>query len=537
MKTIIEWFGMLPEPMKSQAFENAMSVSYIEKRKDIFTFEVSSLSRAIDTSMAWCDTPQGEDYWRIIHDACDNTENIFKAPLNYSSSMRDMLKSMRNESIVAQRLLRSEDTHTQFANYITMRGEMCSYLPNGREHVVNENGKWARTGRQDMKAVKMARNLLNEVIANEISATDYEKFSNLIKSYISVLGDEEGEGKKINFKVIEGDAIVDAYFVENYSDILGRDTNLFGSCMRHEECGEWLSIYTMNEDKVSMLVAYDINGKVLGRAILWLLDGGKKAMDTIYTHESLTGSFIQWANDNDYYYKSRQSCHHEDFDRHLSGGYISSPKVTLSRYKFSYYPYMDTLSILSGDVLSNNKNESEYKILKNTDGSYDHHDNNVFDVFNGCDIDEDDARYVDYCRPNGTCIEGYVNNDDLCVNNEDEMVLEIDCVMVDGINYLKNSDQIVYVESIDDYCLSDDCVCDINGDYIRFDDAVELHDSEWAHENDAERCMVDGKFYLTCDVTLLDSGYVANVNVDEYTNLLKNLNEKNDAKYNETAIA
>jgi hypothetical protein len=533
MKTIIEWLGMLPEPMKSQSFENALE----QRRMDIFNSQVVSLSRAINDIMTWSDTPQGEEYWSMIHDACDNQDNIFKAPLTFSSSMRNMLKSMRGESIVAMKLYERAQTHTDFANYITMRGEMCSYLPNGREHVVNENGKWARNGRQDMKPVKMARNLLHEHIADDISATDYEKFSNLIKSYIAVMGDEDGVGKKMNLHVIQGNGIIDAYHVDNYSTLLGTDTNLFGSCMRHDECANWLDIYSMNKDNVSMLVALDNNDKVLGRAILWSLDCGKKAMDTIYAHESLVSSFIQWAHDNNYYYKSRQSCHHEDFDKHATDGHIYLPKITLKYFDFDYYPYMDTLSILTDNVLGNEKRGSEYKILKSTDGSYEDCNTHVYDIYNGEEIDEDDARYLDYRRPNGTHIEGYVNVDSCLDIAHGGWVLSCDCVDVDGDDRLRNDENICYVEYRSEWHLMDNCYTDYDGDMIHCDDAVELHDCEYAHEDDAHQCMVDGLYYLKTDMYAIDCGYVANVNMDGYLNELKNLNKKNDAKYNETKTA
>lgn len=533
MKTIIEWLGMLPEPMKSQAFENAQE----QRRKDIFNDKVDSLSKAINDIMAWCETSQGDEYWAMIHGACDNQDNIFKAPLTYSSSMRNMLKSMRGESIVAMKLYERTQTHTDFANYITMRGEMCSYLPNGREHVVNENGKWARNGRQDMKPVKMARNLLHEHIADDISATDYEKFSNLIKSYIAVMGDEDGVGKKMNLHVIQGNGILDAYHVDNYSTLLGTDTNLFGSCMRHGECAEWLEIYSMNTDNVSMLVALDNNDKVLGRAILWSLDCGKKAMDTIYAHESLVSSFIQWAHDNNYYYKSRQSCHHEDFDKHATDGHIYLPKITLKYFDFENYPYMDTLSILTDNVLGNEKRGSEYKILKSTDGSYEDCDTSVYDIFNGCDIDEDDARYLDYRRPNGTHIDGFVHVDYCSDISHGGWVLTCDCVDVDGEDRLKNDENICFVEYRSEWHLMDNCYADYDGDMIHADDSVELHDGEYSHEDDAHQCMVDGLYYLKTDMYAIDCGYVAYVNMDGYLNELKNLNKKNDAKYNETKIA
>jgi hypothetical protein len=533
MKRIIEWFSILPEPMKSKAFENAINQNLI----DIFNYETRTLSDAINMSMTWHSTPQGDSYWMDVHDACDNIDNVYKTPLTYSSSFRIMLKSMMTESNVARKLLDKDYTHTSFANYITMRGEMCSYLPNGREHVVNENGRWARNGRQDMKVIKMARNLLHEPIANDIDATDYEKFNNLVKSYISVMGDEDGEGKKINLQVIKGDAILGAYDGRNYSDILGRETNLHGSCMRHDDAQRWLSIYTDNENNVSLLVAYDMHEKVLGRAILWLLDDGKKAMDTIYTHESLTQSFIQWANENDYYYKNRQSCHHDAFDKHVSGEYITMPRVTLKNYDFDYYPYMDTLSILNGNVLSNEKDRKNYKILKCTSGSYEECDSSVYDIFNGYEIDEDDARYVDYDRPNGRHIEGYVHLDCLSDIAHGGWVLTCDCVDVDGEDRLQNDDEICYIDSREQWYLLDDCTMSYNGDMIHDNDSVELHTGEYAHVDDAYQCMVDGMFYLDCDVYAIDCGYVANVNEDEYMNILKKLNEKKNAKFNERKTA
>ena len=83
----------------------------------------------------------------------------------------------------------------------------------------------------------------------------------------------------------------------------------------------------------------------------------------------------------------------------------------------------------------------------------------------------------------------------------------------------------------------DNCYTDYNGDMIHCDDAVELHDCEYAHEDDSHQCMVDGLYYLKTDMYAIDCGYVAYVNMDGYLNELKNLNKKNDAKYNETKIA
>lgn len=535
MKKVIQWFSLLPEPLKSQAFENAMSQQQI----DIFNVEVSCMFNAIDKSMIWDNTPQRSDYWLRITEQWDDDTNTLRIPLTFSSSMRIMLLSMRHDCKVANALLRDSQTHTTFANYITMRGELCSYLPNGREHTLNENGKWARNGRQDMKVGKMAKNLLTElaIINEDIDAVELEKFGNLVKSYISVIGDEDGEGKKIVFDVINGRKIYDAYLVDNYSKILGTDTNLYNSCMRHEECQSYLDIYVDNIDVVSLLVANDCNGKILGRAILWTMNDGKKAMDTIYAHESLTNSFIQWANDNNYFYKSRQSCHHNDFDRHLTDGCICSPCVILKHYDYSEYPYMDTLSILEGNKLQCEADGNEYRILKSTDGSYEDCDTSVFDVYNNCDINEDDARYVDYTRPNGQSINGYVSVDDLSDIAHGGWVLSCDCVDVDGEDYLKDDENIYYLETRSEWYVIDDCVSDYNGDMIHIDDAVELcsdvYGDEHAYEDDATKCIIDGEYYLNDDMIKVDGGMIYKENIKHYQLILNTINTTN----NDTKIA
>ena len=531
MKTIIEWYGMLPEPVKSQAFENAITRQDV----DIFNYEVRSMYNAIDTSFTWANTPQGSDYWLKITEQWDDDTNTLRVPLTFSTSMRIMLLSMYRDNKVASALLRDTQTHTTFANYITMRGELCSYLPNGREHTLNDMGKWTRNGRQDMKVGKMAKNLLTElaIINEDIDAVELEKFGNLVKSYISVIGDEDGEGKKIVFDVINGRKIYDAYLVDNYSKILGTDTNLYNSCMRHEECQSYLDIYVDNIEVVSMLVANDCNGKILGRAILWTMNDGKKAMDTIYAHESLTNSFIQWANDNNYFYKSKQSCHHDDFDKHLTDGEIYSPCVTLKKYKYNQYPYMDTLSILEGNELRSEADGNEYRILKSTDGSYEDCDTSVFDVYNQCDINEDDARYVDYTRPNGQSINGYVSVDDLSDIAHGGWVLSCDCVDVDGEDYLRDDENICYLETRSEWYVIDDCVSDYNGDMIHIDDAVELcsdvYGDEHAYEDDATKCIIDGEYYLNDDMIEVDGGMLYEGNQEHYNLILENLKPKNNA--------
>ena len=196
---------------------------------------------------------------------------------------------------------------------------------------------------------------------------------------------------------------------------------------------------------------------------------------------------------------------------------------------------MDTLSILEGNELRSEADGNEYRILKSTDGGYEDCDS-VFDVYNNCDINEDDARYIDYTRPNGQRIDGFVSVDDCTDIAHGGWVLSCDCVDVDGEDYLRDDENICYVETRSQWHLMDDCRSDYNGEWIHEDDAVELYDGDYAHEDEASQCLLDGEYYLNNDMTEFDGGMVYNDNIDEYHELKFILNTKNTTE-NETKIA
>ena len=161
----------------------------------------------------------------------------------------------------------------------------------------------------------------------------------------------------------------------------------------------------------------------------------------------------------------------------------------------------------------------------------------MFDVYNNCEVDEDDARYVDYRRPNGNHIEGYVSVDDLSDIAHGGWVLSCDCVDVDGEDYLRDDDNICYVETRSEWYLMDDCRSDYNGDMIHQDDAIELcnnvYKGDYAYEDDATICIIDGEYYLNEDMIKVDGGMIFKDNIEHYQLILNNINTKE----NETKIA
>ena len=208
MKTILEWLNELPQPYKSQAIYNFQEhlkrykFTNEERYTELSIKRCEYMSDAITASSHWSVTPQGQEYWCDLYDkyeAIKSLELIKRREeqqlkrVYYSSSMFAMLLKIEDSSNVARRLTQDEYWDNSFANYITMRGDMCSYLPAGREHKVNpDTGRWLRDGRQDMKPAKLARKLLNERGLYGLTDTDFEKFNNAVRSYISIMGDEDG---------------------------------------------------------------------------------------------------------------------------------------------------------------------------------------------------------------------------------------------------------------------------------------------------------------------------------------------------------
>jgi hypothetical protein len=147
-----------------------------------------SMARAITETMRWSHTPQGHEYWNELYDkyteehreaqrieeaiaeqkeeaARVRARELYKIRedrvVTFSDSTRSMLVELSDHSTIASLMLHYSDKNL-FCDYVTMRGEMFSYLPKGRPHMVNDSGRWAREGRQEMKPGKLARKILHE---------------------------------------------------------------------------------------------------------------------------------------------------------------------------------------------------------------------------------------------------------------------------------------------------------------------------------------------------------------------------------------
>jgi hypothetical protein len=83
MKTILEWYEELPEPIRSQAIANYDgNVELAENRRS-----------AIQSGFIWYDTPEGQDHWQVVSDKAK--EGYYDQPPSpLEQSLSDLTKTL-----------------------------------------------------------------------------------------------------------------------------------------------------------------------------------------------------------------------------------------------------------------------------------------------------------------------------------------------------------------------------------------------------------------------------------------------------------
>jgi hypothetical protein len=230
---------------------------------------------------------------------------------------------------------------------VHLRGAMFGFYKKG-SNVQKVNGRWPDKGLQLMKPGKLFRMLEGN---DEYSDKNVEHFVNKIKSYVSMNGDEHGEGAESpNFSVVSGEMIGYYYLNSNYADF-GTSSNLMGSCMRYDTCQPYFRFYEQNQDSISMLILRNNDYKIVARALLWF-DGENMYMDTVYhATDAHCTTMIEYAKRHGFYYKSQQSCHFFAFDMY-NGSKISPEIVKIPVHideSWSSMPWLDTVMYIVKD--------------------------------------------------------------------------------------------------------------------------------------------------------------------------------------------
>ena len=366
-----------------------------------------------------------------------------------SDDLRNILKNIESESLVAYKLLRKrhrkEDVVDKHVNYISIsvnNKSRVSYVSNDRLEVIPKEEYWTSSKRYNAKPGSFVSKLFKNIPQPEI-----EKFSNLFRA--------ESNKPQFKIEVVSGDDIKKYYKYDSYAED-GRGS-LGISCMKHNNCQKLLDIYTINTDIVSMAIMLNEDGYLLGRAILWEFDGNK-IMDRIYTHddEKLQHYFKKWATKNGYLYKSEQNWYNTlNFEK------MGSKKVELKlevkvNTNLDYLPYMDTFKFVgdNGHLYNYQPKGIGFRTLCSCDGSrYDHdylrfdsidrvfryrgetpylnyldiytHERNLnWSNINNCYILRKDAKYDER-------LDDYIFNEDYDNHNNKERISE-------RLNYIKD---------------------------------------------------------------------------------------------------
>ena len=201
---------------------------------------------------------------------------------------------------------------------------------------------------------------------------------------------------KSKFEIVKGNDIIYWYNDRNYAGHGQGPLN--SSCMKYEECSDYIEFYAQNQDKVSLLILKDDKDdtKIRGRALLWKLSepSDRIFMDRIYyTTEHIIELFKDYAIENDWLYKKNQNMEENELiiDHKNNTYYTEIVVKDIDDPGYGHYPYMDTLKYFNGEDLSNEgkklKDTGYMEVLTDTDGG-------TMNNPNGEDDDYDD--YFDY---------------------------------------------------------------------------------------------------------------------------------------------
>ena len=282
-----------------------------------------------------------------------------------SEELREILTSIESESLVAQLLLKKRhdkdslvDSPVNFISVSSSDRTKLAYLSPDRIESIDPSLYWSSSRRFAVKPGSFVTKLFKDIPSKEV-----EKFSNLYRS--------QANKPSFNFSVVKGESIREYYHFESY---LAERGSLGASCMKHENCQDYMNIYVDNHEQVKMLVMLNQDGRLMGRALLWDFDS-YKIMDRIYTtcDEDLQFFFKKWATDNGYLYKAEQNWFNTLFFEQI-GQKRQELKLSIKLNNNGYrrYPYMDTFKFINyetGELYNYMPEGVSFRTLCSSDGS------------------------------------------------------------------------------------------------------------------------------------------------------------------------
>ena len=309
-----------------------------------------------------------------------------------SEELKAVLLEIESDSIVAKLLLKKRHDKEELVedpiNFVSVAHDKTkiSYLTTDRIAKIEDPSLyWSSSRRFAVKPGGFISKLFKNIPAKEV-----EKFSNLYRA--------QSNKAIFDFKVVDGDYIKTYYHFNSYAQERG---TLGASCMKYDNCQDYLGIYTENTDKVKLLVMLNQDGGLMGRALLWDFDTNK-IMDRIYTiaDEEFLFQFKKWATDNGYLYKSEQNWYNTLFFENFSTEKKELKfDIKLDNFQFRRYPYVDTFKFFDeekGLLLNYLPADNNFRTLCASDGGKYGSDYLAFDDIDRVLRHRGDSVYVRY---------------------------------------------------------------------------------------------------------------------------------------------
>ena len=388
------------------------------------------------------------------------------------------------------------------------------------------------------KPAKVLRKLFNN--PDMFSQQEYEKVVRLWNKKFAPL-----EG--CSLERVEPFQIPALYSVMNHAPNMRG--SLGGSCMR-DKSANYFEIY--NDNCEGMLVMFDGDKKVMGRALLWKLDDGMDLMDRVYhSSEDVEQAFFQWAKDNNFTRKTYQSYNNKSEITSPTGeeDYKDLVKTLKFDKEYERYPYLDTLSYGDDNMLSSAKDDNE-RYYDSLSGSYSDitpamRCEECSDRINNEDelyCQEDGNHYCDSCAsyseqeddnvPHSVNQYSEYHNEYLFdehtrYSSDRRVYFHYECedfIYVERNDDYIHTDDTVYCEHIEEDVREDDAIySNLREEHILMNDAVAVTDSDgnsdWILKDDAVFSKALDTHIVKDDAIETEDGeYVYEINEDEETN-------------------
>jgi hypothetical protein len=282
--------------------------------------------------------------------------------------------------------------------------------------------------------------------------------------------------------------------------------------MRYDECGKYFDIYTMNEDKVQMIIALNDNGNLIGRALLWKTDQGLLFCDRIYGSDITIEGIKKYAKEKlGAVVKYQQTYSDKRYVNNI--GEICNNELTVTLYNpKNWFPYMDTMKF-TDDIDEDEitlSNTDRYNIeLSETNGGTSYDSDDWVTLYDGERVHIDSATYVESRG------EYYYTDDVVYSDNSDTYILIEEAVMLNGEYFHEEDDEICWAEDTEEYELKDNCYYS-DFSHCWLENPVECPINGFIFKSDSKEIVIGGNIWeVHEDVEVIDLAEAGLITTEE----------------------